>query len=97
MVEEYRFSESRRVFAKLYPEPEAGRDVYRIHDELCKHGSGPARSTASRSGVPMLWAHPSKLMPIIRPEGAHLTPTPPIEASGLGNDNSGRLRHRSDP
>lgn len=41
MVAEYRFSESRRVFAKLYPESEAGRDVYRIHDELCKHGFGP--------------------------------------------------------
>ena len=37
----YRFGESIRVFAKLYPDAAAARAVYRIHDELCKHGFGP--------------------------------------------------------
>jgi hypothetical protein len=40
MVAEYAFGGSARVFAKLYPEPEAGRAVYRIHDELWRNGFG---------------------------------------------------------
>jgi hypothetical protein len=39
-VAEYSFEGSVRVFAKLYPHDAAGRAVYRIHDELCKHGFG---------------------------------------------------------
>jgi aminoglycoside phosphotransferase len=41
VVMEYRFGDSTRVFAKLYPDAAAGGDVHRIHDELCKHGFGP--------------------------------------------------------
>jgi hypothetical protein len=39
-VAEYGFPGPIRVFAKLYPDPPAGRAVYRIHDELWRNGFG---------------------------------------------------------
>jgi hypothetical protein len=41
-VAAYAFGGSVRAFAKLYPDREAGREVYRIHDGLCRDGFGPA-------------------------------------------------------
>jgi hypothetical protein len=41
-VAAYSFGGSIRAFAKLYPDRDAGRVVYGIHDGLCKHGFGPS-------------------------------------------------------
>ena len=40
VVAAYGFGGPVRAFAKLYPDREVGREVYRIHDGLCAAGFG---------------------------------------------------------